>query len=382
MNRPDAKPSSVSWLSLLYDLILVAVIGRATSVYIADPTWETLAFVFLALLATFILWALTTLELLLTERETWPVRGLVFAQVIALLIAALAMTRGGGLNDQFGFGSLAVGFLTVAGLEFARIRRNAESLRQGQWLLMTSLVSAALFAYGAFYPMGFRLADGVLIAWINYPIAVLFAATATILVAAPRLASARQLSAHALNERFGVLLLIVLGETFLSLLHGLGTLREIPSLTEFVLSLVFVAAVWLLYFPTISEPELPRSAAMVRARVSTHFLLVTSTAFSLVPYVSLAAHQGGEGHEGARPEWTLLPVIGIVVAVAILTLLNDRRWSDSVSVHVASAIALCGVALASRAGLIDAVFALYVGVVVLLSEAIIVVLLRERKTRT
>lgn len=376
MNDPDTKESGVSWLSLLYDLILVAVIGRATTVYLNNPTWETFSFVFLSLLATFVLWALTTLQLLQTHRETWPIRGLVFLQVIALLLGALAMTRGGGLSDQYGFGALAVGFLSIAGLELARIRRNSERVMKGQGLLIATLVSAAMFILGAFFPMGYRLTDDVLIAWITYPLAVLVAVVSSFIVAPPRLAAARSISTQKLNERFGVLLLIVLGDTLLQLLHELGALREIPSVAEFVFALVFIVAVWLLYFPTISEPEFPRSVAMVRVRVSAHFLLVTSTAFSMVPYVSLASEGRDEPHE-----WTTLPVMGIVVAVGILTLLNDRRWSASAGILGFTFLALVLVGISSQAGFINSVVALYLSLSLLCVDALLIVSFRERKPR-
>jgi low temperature requirement protein LtrA len=367
----------VTWLPLFYDLILVAIIGRATYVYSNDPTWTTFGFVFLSMLIVFVLWANTTLELLLTHRETWAQRGLIFAQVTVLFIAGLAMYRGGGISDRWGFISLGVAFLSLAGLQYLRTRHNPE-FRQGKASLVVSLISAFLFGWGALFPMGYTIGNGILIAWINYPLAILFATISTFVIAPRVLVSTNSINKLHLNERFGVLFLIVLGDAFLHLLHELGYLRVLPNPWDVALTIAFVFGLWVMYYPTISEPELPHSVSVARSRVAAHFLLIASAAFSIVAYVSMGSPQDLSESTTANQGWSVLPLVGILVAVFWLTYLFDQRFSVSTTLHLlATGVVMAVGILASWLEVISWQSGLVIGAVVIVIDAALVLVVRK-----
>ena len=363
-------------MPLFYDLILVAIIGRATYVYGNNPTWETLGFVFLSLLIVFVIWATTTLELLLAEQETWTQRGLMFVQVSALLVAGLAMYRGGGISDRWGFISLCVAFLTIAGLQFTR-RKHKGQKELDNLMLAASLIGAGLFAWGAIFPMGFTIGDGILIAWINYPIAIIFTTVAMFVLAPRLLVENSQIHSREVNERFGVLYLIVLGDTFLHIIHSLGYLRILPRPDYLILTLVFIFAVWTLYFPTISEPAFKTKVSGARARVIAHFVLVVSTAFSIVAYVSMTSAEYLESDTPENYSWSVLPIIGIILSIWWLTLLHDGRHSSSTTAHLIAAGVLVGIGvLASVMSVFSWETGLVLAVFVVLIDALVVLFLR------
>lgn len=371
---PQESHHNISWLALFYDLILVAVVSRATYIYGKNPTWETLAFVGLNMLVIFVLWALTTLTMLSSQKESWLQRALVFIQVCALLVAALAMYRGGGISDRWAFVSLGVSFLAIAMMQLT-LNGSRMWAQRNRPLVKLSLVSAILFGFGALFPMGFELSNGLLIAWINYPIAVACASIGTFIVAPRILFSTAPIDSRILNERFGVLLLIVLGDAFLHLIHELGTVRALPQPLSLVLVLVFVLSVWLLYFPTISEPAQAATVAQARSRFIAHFILIASTAFSIVAYVDLAASQI-PGKETSH--WSVLPVVGLLASIAWLTIPHDGSWSIAVRIHLVAAIAVAVVGvLTSVLSVLTWERGLVIAAALTLADAIVVIQVRR-----
>lgn len=329
----EESPHAISWLTLFFDLIVVAVIARATYIYGKYPTWLVFTFIVVALTLVYLIWSLTTLELLLSKRETWLRRAIVFVQVCALLISGLAMYRGGGISDRYGFIALCVAFIGVAAHVWLRSRQTDGDRRFVMPLGISALAVAAIFAIGALFPMGYEV-GGVLIAWIFYPLGALVALV-TFSFWGPRLiVKPASFATHALNERFGVLLLIVLGDAFLQLLEILGAKRTIANPMFLIYTLVLVAAIWMLYYPRLADVPLTKTVTAARMRVFAHYLLALSAAFSIVAY-SVSADSGTEsGHiQDGAVKWTTLPVTGVVVAILVLTLIRDKRWSIAATMH-------------------------------------------------
>lgn len=334
---------SISWLTLCFDLIVVAVFARASYIYGKYPTWLVFAFIVVALTLIYLIWSMTTLELLLSERETWLRRAIVFVQVCALLVSGLAMYRGGGISDRYGFAALCIAFLGVAAHVWLRSRQTGGDRRFVKPLGVSAIVVALIFAIGASFPMGYAIGD-VLIAWIFYPLGALVAIF-TFSIWGPRLiVKPAKITTHALNERFGVLLLIVMGDAFLQLLEILGAKRTIANPMFLIFTLVLVAAIWLLYYPRLSEVPLTETISAARTRVFGHYLLAVSSMFSIVAY-SVSADSGTEsGHiESEAVHWTALPVIGVVLSILLLTLVRDRRWTTAASLHTVAVLLLCAV---------------------------------------
>ena len=373
--------STISWMTLFYDLIIVAVFARATYIYGKNPSWFTFTFIVIALLSLYALWSLTTLELVMSPHQTWMRRVVVLVQVVALLVAGLAMYRGGGISDRWGFIGLSVGFFTTAILTWLRVREPGSDPRWLGSLLTVSLGAAAIFGVGALFPMGYLVSD-VLIAWIFYPVATAWAVIGLLIVAPKYLVVPSRVDSHSLNERFGVLLLIVLGDAFLQLLEVLGALRSIPAPEFLVLTLLLVVSIWLMYFPILAEPPLATSILRARSRVAAHFLLVLSSAFGIVAYVELSTGFSNNDAEGETTAWSTAPVLAIAIAILWLTWLQMQKWTRVVTVHVIAVAILLALTIFSEAtGELGREIDLIVANLVLLADAVIVVVLHRRSVK-
>lgn len=370
---------SISWLTLFYDLIIVAVFARATYIYGKDPSWLTLGFIGVALLSLYVMWSVTTLELLLAQKETWARRGVVLVQVCALLVSGLAMYRGGGLSDRFGFIALMVSFLSLAALTQLRRQDRDTDHRYIRPLTVVSLVSAGIFAVGACFPMGFAIGE-VLIAWVFYGIGTLVAAVGFATWGPRLIVAPASVKSHLLNERFGVLLLIALGDAFVKVIELLGAMRSIPQPQFLGLTLLFVVSIWMLYYPTLSNPALPTSLRQARSRIAAHFLLVVAGGVSIIAYVELATGFGEENHQ---TKWTSLPILAVMASILWLTVLQEQKWTkQATALSVSCAVLVVLTALAEYADSISREVDLVAANAVALLTAVIVLELSGKLRRS
>jgi len=376
---PSGGFSSISWMTLFYDLIIVAVFARATYIYGKDPSWLTFAFIAVSLIVLYSLWAVTNLELMMSPDTSWTRRIVVLAQVVALLVCGLAMYRGGGISDRWGFLALCVAFLSTASLTWLRTREANYDKRWIRSLMFVSLGASAIFALGACFPMGYLVGD-VLIAWIFYPVATLWAAIGLAIVVPRLLVPPTSVDPHPLNERFGILLLIVLGDAFLQLLEVLGAMRTIPAPEFLVFTLLFVIAIWLLYFPVLGEPPLAPTIRLARGRVVAHFLLVLSSAFGIVAYVELSTGFSEKDDAGATTAWTTFPMLGGGVAILWLALIESRRWTRTTIAHAIAVVFLVALTVSGElTNNLGRELDLVIANFVLLATAITVLAMRRRE---
>lgn len=381
MSKLLGQPTSaheISWLTLFFDLIVVAAVSRAAHIYASNPTWLVFAFIVVALTLVYLIWSMTTLELLLAKRETWLRRGIIFVQVCALLVSSLAMSRGSGISDRYGFISLAIAFMGVASLTWLRGREPGADQRYVRPLGISSLITAVICAVGATFPMGYAV-GGILIAWIFYPAAALFALVTFSLWGPKLLVKPTTIAAHTLNERFGVLLLIVLGDAFVQLLAVLGTERVIAKPGFLIFTLMLVAGIWMLYYPRLADVPLTLTIRAARLRVAAHYLLALSAAFAIVAFAMSADSGSASAHDHAvAVSWTPLPVAGIMFSILLLTLIRDHTWSISATLHFVTFLLLLGVtACATLTPLFPGESDLVTSMALILIDAIAVLILTK-----
>jgi low temperature requirement protein LtrA len=143
---------------------------------------------------------------------------------------------------------------------------------------------------------------------------------------------------HALNERFGMLLLIVLGVSFIVLVDTLGATGGIPQPLYFVLTICVVFSIWLMYFPQISQFARPETIRSSAARFSAHFVLVVCSANAVAAFASQATLTPSSGEFGwGSDHWTSLPLVVLLLAIVWLGFLESSRWSAIQTIHSVSA---------------------------------------------
>jgi low temperature requirement protein LtrA len=320
----------VGWFELFYDLVIVATVGYAAHSFAHHPTWTFGFWICAWVLIMFVLWSLTTINHNLFPGDyTWR-RLLGLAQMMALVVGALGMVADEGLSSAAGFGGMGVAFACGTALYVVPLVRGLGD-RRTTWLVATSAAAGSIVLLG-----GMALRDPV--GWGPTDRAPYILAVGVGLVAVGLFVAVGRLPAlgddEHLTERLGQLVIIVLGETFVSLMSALGGKPEIPNPLFMVLTFVVVFAVWSLYFSSVVPAGMPSRPWRLRAWYVIHWPLMfgavgAAAGFSMVMLVPF-----GDERSETTANWTTAPLAFVMVAVAVLTWIGAGRITAQVRIHL------------------------------------------------
>lgn len=310
---PHQQP--VSWFELFYDLVIIAAVSQAGKVYEKSPTWPTTFLILTGVCVLLIAWLLTTLSHGTISRDIPLRRILVVIQMFAMLIAALSLGKY-GLPNYIGLGSLAVVFASIAILYYRQRSWRVDSDLPDGLIATTSSIAAVLFLAAAWYSMGLTSGEAAWRAPVILAAIVAVVAVPTLVTYVRSLVRSSALDLPHLKERLGLLVIIVLGEQFMSLVAILGAKGSIPNPTAFGLSLVVAYSIWVLYFNSDLPRQPPSSAGRLRAWLALHALLVFGVVSVAAEFSSLTLATGDSAEEAVLSLWTPLPLLVVVTALA------------------------------------------------------------------
>ncbi len=338
------EPKKVSWLELFYDLILVAAaiqLGDALSKEIKDthhalgPSLKFAGF----FCTLFWAWASFTFYSNRFDIDDFTHRGLVFLNMMsigAMAITAPAAIRGeGSVVYAMAFG-LSFAVLT---LMYLRAWRHEEATRDfTRFTVFVYASSAALIMGSALFPPPWRF-----LLWAG--------AVLAIIVSFNTPGTREHYRRHPadtehMSERFGLLIIIVLGESFVKVL-SLVSSSEMATDPRFVasslLTLLITFCVWWIYFDDVAGAKIRDKAGAGTVWVMGHMpLAIGITALG----VGLKKLVGADFAGVAPPEyrWLLGGAIALTfVSVALIDSVTERRnvlLSDAlrIKVRLASAV--------------------------------------------
>lgn len=320
----------VGWFELFYDLVIVATVGYAAHSFAHHPTWAFGFWICAWVLVMFVLWSLTTINHNLFPGDyTWR-RLLGLGQMMALVVGALGMVADEGLSSAAGFGGMGVAFACGAALYVVPlVRRMGDS--PTTWLVAVCAVAGSIVLLG-----GTALHDPV--GWGPTDRAPYLLAVGVGIIGAGLFVAVGRLPAlgddEHLTERLGQLVIIVLGETFVSLMSALGGKPEIPNPLFMVLTFVVVFAVWSLYFSSVVPAGMPSGPWRLRAWYVMHWPLMfgavgAAAGFSMVMLIPF----GDEG-TAATANWTTAPLAFVMAALAVITWIGAGRITPQVRLHL------------------------------------------------
>lgn len=377
MNQPlsASRPANSLWFLLFYDVVLAAAFGQTTHFYSEHPTWAVMGFVLLCNLFLYLMWMLTSLDLITNTKNNLGQKLFGLIQIVSLSLAAIALGWDSSLSYVWGFLSLAVSVASLIGLIAA-----SEQHAYARSIIPGLAVTTVLFGAGAVLSIqGTFAPESWAIPLIALGLAVMTISTLT--SGSKRFAYENNISAHDLQERFGMLLLIILGEAFIVLVDSLAVAGSIPQPAFFVLSIVVVFAIWLLYFPHLAQFSRPQTLSKTVSHFGAHFLLVMCSANAAAAYASQTLiPQDFTFEDWGSDDWTAIPLVFIVLAIMWLQYLDSPRWSTVQTVHAVSAAAIVALVIASEAN--NSVWggmSLAVSALVLLADAIVVYLIQSRQ---
>lgn len=278
----------MSWFELFYDLVIVAAVAHGGHVLAAEQSLGLGAWLMATFAITFLLWFSTTLAVNLAPGEVPGRKSLMFVQMIALTVANLSMSRTEGLSDTWGLVGLLAAFATVAGI-FALVERREPSARPvcRPWILGSS-GAVVVLAVGALMSTQEGSSDAWWDGWL-LATAGLVALLPAVLVGIPRVCRMHRLDPEHLSERLGQFVIIVLGESFLSLVLVLDGLDRVPNPVFFALGLIVAGALWAVYFTSVHAMGLPASPLRLQLWLLGFLVFLIGAAYSASMHASYAS---------------------------------------------------------------------------------------------
>ena len=366
----------VGWFELFYDLVIVAAVSQAGKVFVKEPTGESAVLIGAALLALFTVWLLTTLDYGLFPAEVLSRRAVLVVQMFAVVVAALGLGSH-GLPGPVSHAALSLVFAAIALVYLLQARAGGPLSAPARVVGTSAAVAAVAFAVNA---VAFTGLDDATVAVVG-PV-VLMAAVVVIGVpllgwVLPRIAGSIDLE-H-LEERFGLLVIIVLGESFINLIGSLGVLGTIPSPLFFALTFLVAYSTWSIYFTSIQAYRMPTSVSGLRVWIAGHALLVVSVVAVAVQFTDLTLHGSGPS-AGFDGHWTTLPMLGVVGALALLAWRARHVPRGMVGTHVA-ALAVLAVAYLAEVitGAGGSEWPTLVAALVVIGDALACIVVRRRQ---
>jgi low temperature requirement protein LtrA len=289
-------------LELFFDLVFVFAFTQVTGLMSENPTWEGLGQGMLVLALVWWAWGGYAWMTNALHRDDWLARLGLFSAMGAMLIAALAVPQAFG-DDAVVFG---LAYFAVRAIHIAVYAYGAEEDDVSGAILKLApglLVAPALIVVAGFLDGGTQVALWIVALLIDYGTPYV------------RDVSGFRVSASHFAERFGLIIIIALGESIVAIGAGLeGDALTGPVIVAALAGIALAIAQWWTYFDVV---------AIIAER-------------------KLAEAEGIERNRLARDSWGVLH--GLLIAGIILTALGVKKTIGDVDAPLKTvpAVALCG----------------------------------------
>jgi low temperature requirement protein LtrA len=306
---------SVGWLELFFDLVFVVVISRLAHHLAGDVTVHGVLVFALQFFGVFWIWNAFTYY---AERfETTGLQDRLLTFLAILPVAALAVFAEGGLAEHYR--PFAIAYLAARAvnmLEWARAAYHVPRFRPvaARFLLGFAVVSAVIL-------VSFTAREELRL--------VLWTIAVVTDVATPAFTMRQQallppISTSKFPERFGLFTIIVLGESIVGVINGVGELSEEGTLgtrplVVAGLGLAIGFALWWIYFDYIARRPPRPSITIALGWVYLHLVVVTTIT---ITGVAVSAVIADSAHNGLQPPSQHLLAGGLAAALIALAALE------------------------------------------------------------
>jgi len=321
------KDRTVSNLELFYDLVYVAVITGAANRLTHDITLRGFAEFAVVFAMLWIAWINGSLYIELHGREDGRTRLLVFLQMgILALLAVVTEHAADSTGAQF---ALVYGaFLALMSWHWWSVRQldrteRPEFLPITAWYVGGMVVSTAIVVASGFLPAEPRLLLWALYAagWI---VGIYLAGTR------PRVGITEGITpTESLVERFGLFVIIVLGEVIFGVVEGLSAVTpDILTIVVGSLALTIGFGYWWLYFDLVGRRPPRNTRGTLAAWMLSHLPITLSITASGAAIVSLVEH----AHDAVTPAGTAWLLAGAVAIGLVAMIVAIRQLEDAVRI--------------------------------------------------
>ncbi len=328
-------------LELFYDLAVVVLVAQAARHLAWHMTWRGLGEFAAVFTLVWIAWANGSLHHELHGRDDARARSTFLLQILVLVAMGAFIPQADGARGAAFALAAAVLFAVLALLWLLAARGDRPEFRRASRLFITGTAACAVLLVGtALLPASDRVP-----AWGLIDVAYLAGFAAIFLTATPAQAAALTVT-DALTERFGLLTIIVLGETLTGVVAGLAG-EPISGLTLAVglIAVVVGFGAWWTYFDFAGHrhPK-PKQAATVQWILS-HLPLSAAIAAMGAAMVSLV-HHAHDGRTPAATAWTLCAGAAVVLGATMLVSASLQAWQRDRGLYQPLAWTCAAVALA------------------------------------
>ena len=331
-------------IELFYDLAVVVLVAQAAHHLAVHLTWSGLGDYVVVFTLVWIAWINGSLHHELHGHEDARARSTFLLQILILVAMGAMIPEADGARGAAFAVSAAVLFAVLAGLWLLAARGDSPEYRRSSRLFVSGTAACAvLLAASAPLPAGDRLA-----AWGLIAAAYLAGFAVLTLTAVPEQLAALSVT-DALIERFGLLAIIVLGETLTNVTAGLAQ-RPISTLTLAVglVAVVVGFGAWWTYFDFAGHREPRRTSAADLRWMFGHLPLTASIAAMGAAMVSLVDH-AGDDRTPAPTAWMLCSGAAAALCSTMLIASSLQDWHEERALYRPLAWTCLGVALACLA---------------------------------
>ncbi|MFC7262267.1 low temperature requirement protein A [Streptomyces lutosisoli] len=308
-------------LELFYDLVVVVLVAQAAHHLAGHLTWHGLGEFAAVFALVWIAWFNGTLHHELHGHEDARGRSLFLLQILVLVPLGAFIPEAGGARG--------VAFAVVAGVLFAVLavlwllaaRGDSPEFHRPSTLFVTgTAVSAVILAASAALPAGVRV-----LAWGLWAVVYLAGFAVMIGTATPVQAVALSVT-DALTERFGLLIIIVLGETVTGVVDGL-THEPTNALTLAVglIAVVVGFGAWWTYFDFAGHRRPRPTRASTVQWMLVHLPLTAAMAAMGAAMVGLVEH-AHDSRTPAATAWVLCGGAAVVLCATTVLSTSLRVW--------------------------------------------------------
>jgi len=307
-------------LELFYDLAVVALVAQAARHLAGHLTWRGLGEYAVVFTLVWIAWANGSLHHELHGHDDARARSTFLLQILILAAMGASIPEAGGARGTAFAVAAAVLFAVLALLWLLAARGDRPQYRRpSRRFVIGTAATAVLLAGSAVLPAGAHV-----LAWGALDAAYL-AGFAAVFLTLPADAVAVTVS-DALIERFGLLTIIVLGETVTGVVAGL--VREPVSALTLAVGLTAVVVgfgAWWTYFDFVGRRRpWPRPTATLQWLVG-HLPLTAAIAAMGAAMVSLVEH-AHDGRTPAATAWVLSAGAAVVLCATMLVAASLQAW--------------------------------------------------------
>ncbi len=310
-------------LELFYDLAVVVLVAQDARHLAVHQTWRGLADFTVVFTLVWIAWLNGSLHHELHGREDARARSTFLLQILVLAAMGAFIPESDGSRGGAFAVAAAVLFAILTVLWLLASRGDRPEYRRSSWTFVAGTAACAVLLAGtALLPAGARV-----LCWAVIDVAYLAGFAGGLLTANQAAATALTIT-DALIERFGLLIIIVLGEILTGVVAGLAS-QPIGPLT---LSVGLVAVVvgfgaWWTYFDFAGHRRPSSNAAASLQWMLGHLPLTAAVAAMGAAMVRLIDHAHG-GRAPVASAWILCAGAAVVLCATMLVAASLQAWES------------------------------------------------------